>query len=159
MNKNVLCLIPIISLVAACGQGNKAVMPYDDIEFPSCVAFQIDDVCEDEADNRNPPVKIHITGGATPDMKVSPDKKVCPRKGQVVHFDITGPAAGPHKLEKGSVTIFPKKFGSSWLVGTNSADANVIDIVVPDFVEEGTDHDYLIVTASGLCVDPRVHVW
>jgi hypothetical protein len=162
MNNKVLCLIPTVFLAAACGQQQIAAGPAgddgqatpaltNDIEFPGCEIIDID-ACPNP-NSGNPPIMIQVIN--TPGVKkieVLPNK-ICANQGDVLHFDIIGPPAGP-----GSVTIFPKKFVDSWLIGTNSPTASEIEITVPSFVLDTSDHDYLVVTSTGLCVDPRIHV-
>jgi len=167
MNKNVLCLIFAAFLTVACAQnqntglavadgGHAVPVPANNGEDIDCVIVPIpaDPECPDPA---NPPVNINITGGGTPGITVAPPF-ICVRKGEVVHFKINGPAEGPHKIQPGSVTVIPKNAYSSWLTGTNYPYEKVINIAVPSWLPDKSDHDYRVFIASDVCVDPRIHV-
>ena len=86
-------------------------------------------------------------------MKANPPN-VCARPGQTLDISIVPPP----QTSVGNVAVVPKDIADTWLIGTNSPNKLKISILIPDWVEEGTDHDYGFVTSSGKCADPRVHV-
>ena len=162
MKKSALCLIPIACLFAACGQNQQ--IPDDpingDIEIPDCEPLEIDKFCTNNIPGEpglgpsNPKVNINVT---PPGIVVAP-KFVCAMQGSTIEFRVNGPAGGPHEVEAGDVSVIPKKTTSPWLTGTNFPDKGLITITVPDSVPHGSEPEYYIVTNSGHCLDPRIHV-
>jgi hypothetical protein len=161
MKKNILCLILAVFLTAACAQYQNAVpVPTDNGNDLYCETVEIPAnlKCPNPEGTPPPPVNINITGGGSPSMTVAPPF-ICVKQGEVVEFRINGPASGPHAILPGTVTVVPKNSGSSWLTGTNYPNQQEINITVPDWLPDDTDYDYRVFTASGVCVDPRIHVW
>jgi|GEM_PF-3737214 len=62
------------------------------------------------------------------------------------------------KNDIGTVAIKPIDPKDTWLTGANSPDQRWIKILVPDWVDNVSDHGYTILFSDGRCVDPRVHV-
>jgi len=86
-------------------------------------------------------------------------KCVIAQKGRYITVELVSAS----KIEKDSVTLFPKDPGNySWLAGTNDPTRNKIKIKVPrttasgETFPDGTYH-YGIWT-DGKCIDPRVRV-
>ena len=165
MNKNVLCLIPVIFLVAACGQYQVAVVNDGNDDPPAPVGMHnivLPEDCEEitlrdcpnpRPEDPRPDVQIQIIDNAgTKKIDIVPDT-ICAANSDVLEFTIIGPPAA-----EGSVAILPKDSVDTWLIGTNYPDEDKITIFIPTFVASG-DHYFAIVTSTGLCVDPRVHVW
>lgn len=98
----------------------------------------------------NPKVTININANS---LNFSP-RNVCAAPGKTIVFTIVPPPQ--NKI--GSAAIIPKNMADLWLIGTNGANKNKIEITVPEWVASGTDHDYGFATIDGDCVDPRVHV-
>jgi hypothetical protein len=162
MNKNVLCLIPTVIFAAACGQQQLAAGPAgdddpatpEDIVLPDdCEEIELRDCPNPRPEDPRPEIQIQIIDTAgTQKIDIVPDT-ICAANSDVLEFKIIGPPA-----DEGSVAILPKDAVNSWLVGTNYPDEDRIKIFIPSFVASG-DHFFAIVTSTGLCVDPRVHVW
>jgi len=113
----------------------------DDIEMK-------DKVCRN--DKHYPIVTIHIAAK----KKVITPLFVCAARGSVIEFRVVPPG----KTESGSVDVKAKEESNDWLIGTNFPDKTKIEVRVPRWVEDESDHDYNIFFADGSCIDPRVHV-
>ena len=56
-----------------------------------------------------------------------------------------------------TVVTVPKDATNGWILETNVADPNVIEISVPANASTG-DYDYLFITSEGKCYDPRIRI-
>ena len=88
-------------------------------------------------------------------QKVNLDRiNVCAARKSTIEFRIVPPG----RNVVGSVAVKAKKETNTWLNGRNSPDERKIEILVPEWLDNNTDHDYTIWLPNGECIDPRVHV-
>ena len=79
---------------------------------------------------------------------------VCAARKSTIEFRVVPPG----KNVIGSIAIKSKDDDNLWLLGSNSPDEKKIEIPIPDWVGNNTDHDYAIYLSDGRCIDPRIHV-
>jgi hypothetical protein len=138
----VLALLPAM-LLAACTSDQ-----FVDVGSSRCQTIEIP-VCSN--DPKDPVVRIQYRPGRKDFLFLPPS--VCVDAGETIEFKLD---ALPEKMP-GSVAILPKNGDDTWLVGTNSADEDSIEVFVPEWVDGGV-HDYNFIASNGSCVDPRVDV-
>ena len=95
-----------------------------------------------------------------PVVKIYTEKKeinpefVCAALTSVIEFKVIPPG----KTAVGAIAVKAKKTSNTWLIGTNHPAKKRIEIIVPEWVDVGSDHEYNIIFGDGTCIDPRVHV-
>lgn len=112
----------------------------------ACAAYTIT-VTDCDGDKNDPIVDID-TVALTFDPPI-----ICSKKQRTIKFELNPPPED----KDGTAAIFPKDFTDAWLTGTNVPNKNRIMIKVPHWVAKKT-YQYMFVTSTGNCVDPRVEV-
>ena len=137
--KMLLAVCPSVLLAGCVGAALAQEVECQPVEFK-------DEKCQ--GDKHYPVVLINT-------MKVNVDRiNVCAARNSTIEFRVVPPG----RNVVGSVAIKPKDDDNLWLLSTNSPNERVIRILVPDWVDDNTDHDYTIYLPNGVCIDPRVHV-
>ena len=112
-----------------------------------CVRMEVRDAkCKG---NKNAPVvKIYA------EKKEIKPEWVCAATNSVIEFKVLPPG----KTAVGAIAVKAKETSNTWLIGTNYPANKRIEILVPEWVDVGSDHEYNIIFGDGTCIDPRVHV-
>ena len=114
-----------------------------------CKEIEIKDKECQGHDNRHYPI-VTIN---TETQEIAPEF-VCAATESVIEFRVVPPG----KTALGTIAVKPKDESNTWLIGTNYPQKKKIDVLVPEWVANETDHGYNIVFADGSCIDPRVRV-
>lgn len=143
MNKKTFVVLAAIPFVAACAASETAPVSG---QTSACTAYAIT-ATQCGGDKNNPVVVID-----TVNLTFNPPI-ICSKKQKIIRFELNPP---PEDKE-GTAAIIPKNFSDAWLTGTNVPNKDRIRIKVPNWVSEKT-YEYMFVTSTGKCVDPRVEV-
>jgi len=145
MNKSLLFLLPVSVLLYGCSTTSKG------INLDNCQVQVVPENCANAPGSgpSNPVVNFNKNG-----ITAAPPN-VCAMRGSTLVFKIT---PNPPNSDTATVTVLPKDINDTWLTGTNHPDSGKIEIFIPPWVENLSDHKYAIVVNDGSCLDPRVHV-
>jgi hypothetical protein len=132
-----LCAVAPVVLLSACVKPEQVIIG-------GCEKLKPPPACT--GSKSNPVVTINIQGK----IVVSPPN-VCAQPGATVEININ-----PKPELPATVALIPKILTNTWLLGGNSEDSDKILVHIP--LEAKGNYDYSVFTASGDCVDPRMHV-
>lgn len=144
MNKTLTLLVPLCCMLAACSS-----TPRSAAFIPNCPSGPAADVCPPGQENRNK-IKIHVTRDK---VKTTPPV-VCAARGTTVTATVTKGANVPDGV---LVATVPKDGADGWILNSGTAPGT-IQIYVPETVGVDTYRDYFVMTSTGKCEDPKIHV-
>jgi hypothetical protein len=144
MNKILTLMLPLCALMAACAPLHESTAV-----IPNCDAGPVAAVCPPGLENRNK-IKIHITPA---DVKATPPI-VCATRGGTITATITKAASVPSDVV---VATVPKNASNGWILNSRIGVGTML-IDVPNTTEIGTHYGYFVMTSTGKCEDPKIHV-
>lgn len=145
MNKKSIALLIPFVVLTGCAQTSGIHNPKT--SMLSCATYTLA-VTDCAGDKTDPKVTIY-TNTMTFDPPI-----ICAEPGKQIKFTLDPP---PQDIE-GSAAIIPKNYKDAWLAGTNVPNSKKINIKVPSWVSTVTTHDYMFITSTGDCIDPRIEV-
>lgn len=160
MSRLLMLILSLVFLLTGCVKPGK-------VKLGGCPVISAPAECTNPDVETEPKIVVTINGprSGKSDSKVGDTVTVVPANlcvlpGTTIEVDIMGEdknGDGIPDKEPPGTAILPKKFKNIWLVASNVQDNRKIHITVPKEAQPG-DYDYSIVTSTGDCIDPRLHV-
>lgn len=149
------CLI-LIGAAGVSGCVNTSIVSPLDLLPATCTPVNVPPNCSNAPGGPNAP---RLNFNTNTPLNVAPPN-VCARKNKTLKIKITPTEVNGQPRKKGTVSVVPKDLTNTWLIGSNSDDADEIVIPIPGHISIGKYEYALIVNdTDGLrCLDPRVHV-
>ena len=144
MNRAIIVLVPLCSFLAAC----EATPPPKAVTL-DCPTGPVAEVCPPGLDKRNK-IKIMITPAGT---QVTPPV-VCASPATTITATVEAAASVPADF---TVITVPKDAANDWIFSSRQGVGTMMIDVPAETVEE-RDYGYFVMTTTGQCLDPMIHV-
>lgn len=144
MNKILTLMLAFCAMMAACAPSAPTMS-----SIPNCPSGPPANACPPGNQDRDK-IKIHVTPAK---VNVTPPI-VCAARGATIKATITAAANVPTPFQ---VATVPKDAAHGWVLNLGTGPGTM-DIKVPDAAVVGTHYGYFVMTSTGKCVDPRIHV-
>lgn len=147
MNKTLTLLLPLCGLLTAC----SSMTPSGSSVVTDCPPSPPASDCPRGHEDRGR-INIEVTPSQ---VRVSPPI-VCADKGGKVEATVRV-ARGVPNPESVLVATVPKDSTDRW-IGASRTGPGTMEIDVPDSTIVGMQYEYVVMTSTGKCRDPRIHV-
>ncbi len=140
-----------------------------EVALGGCPAPTTVDFCVENMVGEVNVVEITVVGGSRGEGKTARGEHLsvtpeflCVDRGDTIRLEISDEVS-----EKLRVGTLPRRYGNTWLVGSNTANPGQIELRVPAKLPECDAADaegkvcefkYAVVTSTDDCLDPRIHV-
>lgn len=144
MNKAIIVLAPLYFFLAAC----EATPPAEPVTL-NCPTGPVAEVCPPGLDKRNKiTIKINPAG-----IQVTPPV-VCASPATTITATVEAAASVPADF---TVTTVPKDAANHWIFSSREG-VGTMTIDVPSVTVKDRDYGYFVMTSTGKCLDPMIHV-
>ncbi|MGI9221945.1 MAG: hypothetical protein ACR2QS_13015 [Woeseiaceae bacterium] len=143
MNKTLTLMLTLIVMTSACAPTPRVAV------IPNCSAGPVASACPPGLADRDK-IKIHVT----PANVVITPPMVCTERGGTVTATITKAGSVPNDVV---VAMIPKNATNGWILSSRKGPGTM-PIAVPAATEIRDDYGYFVMTSTGQCVDPIIHV-
>lgn len=146
MNKNLSLMLPLCVVMASCAPQQPSTS-----FILNCPSGPAANVCPPGNQNRDK-VKIQVTPSQ---VQVAPPI-VCTDKGGTVTatVKIANGVPDPDNVE---VVMVQKDADDGWILNSRTGPGDIL-IDVPSSTVVGTHYGYFVITSTGKCLDPMIHV-